>query len=90
MERYLPMLAVPAEPFDSPEYLFEVKWNGVRALAVSEPAGWRLWGRAGAEYRERYEIATDPQAYFDESDTALARLSRDVARGVVTAVLENF
>lgn len=54
MQPYLPMLAVSSEPFDSPEYLFEVKWNGVRALAVNEPEGWRLWGRAHAEYRERY------------------------------------
>jgi hypothetical protein len=49
-----------------------------------------LFTRPGAEFRERYEIATDPQQYFDESDTALARLSRDVARSVVTAILENF
>src|SRR5207249_11730001 len=27
MDRYRPMLAVPAVPFDAPEYLFEVKWN---------------------------------------------------------------
>src|SRR6516165_12524646 len=30
----LPMLAVPAAPFDSPGYSFEVKWNGIRALAA--------------------------------------------------------
>jgi hypothetical protein len=36
------MLAVPAEPFDSPEYSFEVKWNEVRGLAVMETTGWRL------------------------------------------------
>ena len=29
-ERCLPMLAVRGEPFDSAEYLFEVKWNGIR------------------------------------------------------------
>ena len=49
-----------------------------------------LFKRPGAEFRQRYEIATDPQAYFDESDTALVRLSRDVSRSVVTAILENF
>jgi hypothetical protein len=31
-----------AEPFDSPEYSFEIKWNGSRALAAVETAGWRL------------------------------------------------
>ena len=42
------------------------------------------------EFRERYEISIDPQAYFDESGTAIIRLSRDVARSVVTAILVNF
>jgi bifunctional non-homologous end joining protein LigD len=50
----LPMLAVPAAPFDSLEYSFEVKWNGVRALAAVETKGWRLWGRERADYTARY------------------------------------
>src|SRR5712692_7350017 len=50
----LPMLAVPAAPFDSSEYSFEVKWDGVRALAAVETAGWRLWGRERADYTARY------------------------------------
>src|SRR5262249_11232677 len=50
----LPMLATPAAPFDAPEYLFEVKWDGVRALAAVEAGHWRLWGRAGADYTPRY------------------------------------
>jgi ATP-dependent DNA ligase len=53
-ESFLPMLAVRGQPFDSPEYLFEVKWNGVRALAARDPSGWRLWGRDQADYRSRY------------------------------------
>jgi ATP-dependent DNA ligase len=40
-------------PFDSPEYKFEVKWDGIRALAVVETAGWRLWGRELADYTAR-------------------------------------
>ena len=49
-----------------------------------------LFTRPAGEFRERYEIATDPQQYFDESGTALRRLSGDVARSVVTAILEAF
>jgi Lipopolysaccharide-assembly len=49
-----------------------------------------LFTRTGAEFRERYEVALDPQQYFDESSTAIQRVSRDVARSVVSAVLENF
>ena len=49
-----PMLAVAAAPFDAEEYSFEVKWDGVRALAAVEAAGWRLWGRGLSEYTPRY------------------------------------
>jgi outer membrane lipopolysaccharide assembly protein LptE/RlpB len=49
-----------------------------------------LFSRMGAEFRERYEISVDPSAYFDESGTAMQRLSRDVARSVVSAILEGF
>src|SRR5439155_9089842 len=54
LPRLLPMLAVPAAPFDSSEYSFEIKWNGIRALAAVETAGWRLCGRERAEYTARY------------------------------------
>jgi curli biogenesis system outer membrane secretion channel CsgG len=40
--------------------------------------------------RERYEVSANKQAYFDESDAALDRLSRGVARTVVSGILENF
>jgi hypothetical protein len=52
--------------------------------------GKTLFAQPGLEARERYEISTDPQAYFDESGTAIERVSRDVARRIVSAVLENF
>lgn len=53
-DRPLPMLAVTSPPFDSPDYVFEAKWDGVRALASCDATGWALWGRDGADYRERY------------------------------------
>jgi hypothetical protein len=49
-----------------------------------------LFDRPHMEFRQTYEISVDPQKYFDESDAAMDRLSRDVARSVVSAVLENF
>ena len=54
MDSLAPMLAVAGEPFDSPDYLFEIKWDGVRTLAAIEPTGWRLWGRREADYTVRY------------------------------------
>jgi len=50
----LPMLATKAAPFDSEDYLFEVKWDGVRALAAVEQDSWSLWGRHGVDYTARY------------------------------------
>jgi hypothetical protein len=49
-----------------------------------------LYTRPNMEVRERYEISVDPKAYFDESDAALERLSKDAARALVSAVLEKF
>jgi DNA ligase D-like protein (predicted ligase) len=50
----LPMLATRSLPFDSDDYLFEVKWDGVRAVAATEHGDWRLWGRSGSDYTDRY------------------------------------
>lgn len=49
-----------------------------------------LFQNENMEYRARYEIAVDQRAYFDESDAALERLSQEVARSVVSRILEGF
>ena len=54
LPQVMPMLAVAAEPFDSAEYSFEIKYDGVRALAAVDEAGWRMWGRERADYTARY------------------------------------
>jgi hypothetical protein len=52
--------------------------------------GKSLFHRDGYEFRERYEISENPATYFDESSTAVQRVTRDAARSIVTAILENF
>lgn len=49
-----------------------------------------IYNQPALAYRQRYEISTNPKEYFDESTTAFVRLSRDVARSVVSAVIEGF
>jgi len=49
-----------------------------------------IYTNPALDFRQRYEISTDPQAYFDESSMAFDRLARDVATSVVSAILENF
>ncbi|MEJ5367966.1 MAG: LptE family protein [Bryobacteraceae bacterium] len=57
---------------------------------VERESGKVLFERENYEFRGRYEIATDQAQYFDESSTALERLSREVARQVVSSILEAF
>jgi hypothetical protein len=49
-----------------------------------------LFTRPSLEFRQRYEISSDPQTYFDESGTAIERVAVDAAWTVVSAILENF
>lgn len=49
-----------------------------------------LYSRSNYAVRNTYESSVNPRQYFDESSSAVDRLSRDVARSVVTGVLENF
>ena len=68
-----------------------VQLSVILTIVLRERAGGAvLYERQNMEFRERYEISADPRSYYDESDMALDRLSRDVARSVVSAVLEKF
>lgn len=49
-----------------------------------------LYSRGGWVVRERYQIASDPHQFIDESGPAVDRLSRDVAADIVSGVVENF
>ena len=53
-------------------------------------SGKAIFSRPGFAVNQRYEISTKPEVYFEESDAALDRLSRDVARSLVSAILEGF
>lgn len=60
-------------------------------LSLTERAtGKVLFSRPNFELRERYQISIDPAAFFEESDSALARASQETARQVVSSILENF
>jgi hypothetical protein len=59
-------------------------------ISLVDKSGKVLFDRPGMEVRERYEVSVDPTVYFDESEFAMRRLSKDVAKTVVSAILENF
>lgn len=58
-----PMLATSiSEPFDGPEWLFEIKWDGYRAVAFIENGKLRLVSRNQNELTQRYpELRDLPQ-----------------------------
>jgi DNA ligase D-like protein (predicted ligase) len=50
-----PMLARPAKPFDSPKYLFEVKWDGTRGMTYVDGDGaCRILNRRDRDIAYRY------------------------------------
>ena len=51
---FVPMLAKPGAPFDSDRHLYEVKWDGIRAVTLAEGGGYRLLSRAGNDLTGNY------------------------------------
>jgi bifunctional non-homologous end joining protein LigD len=64
LSRLEPMLATIGDhPFSDPNWLFEIKWDGVRALAWIENGALTLRARSGADITGRYpELASLPTA----------------------------
>jgi len=62
--RVEPMLATLANrPFSDPNWLFEIKWDGIRALARIENGALVLCSRTGVDIAKRYpELASLPNA----------------------------
>src|SRR3981189_2154329 len=62
--RVEPMLATLTDrPFSDPNWLFEIKWDGVRALARIENGALTLRSRTGVDIAKRYpELASLPDA----------------------------
>lgn len=49
-----------------------------------------LFANSNYIFREQYQISPSESGLFEEDQPALERLSRDLARTLVTAILENF
>ncbi len=68
-----------------------VQINVILGITLRDRAsGAVLFSNPNLEVRERYELSVDQRAYFEESDAALDRASREIARRVVSAILEHF
>jgi bifunctional non-homologous end joining protein LigD len=66
-----PMLATSTEqPFDSPDWFFEIKWDGYRAIAFLEKGNVRLVSRNQNDLTGQYSDLRD-MAQFVDANTAI-------------------
>jgi DNA ligase D-like protein (predicted ligase)/DNA ligase D-like protein (predicted polymerase)/DNA ligase D-like protein (predicted 3'-phosphoesterase) len=86
-----PMLARPADkPPDSKDYLYEVKWDGLRALISLDEGEIRIRGRNGTDYTKQFpELLIPEQAFratsalFDGEIVCLEADGRPVFQNVI-------
>jgi DNA ligase D-like protein (predicted ligase)/DNA ligase D-like protein (predicted polymerase)/DNA ligase D-like protein (predicted 3'-phosphoesterase) len=86
-----PMLARPADkPPSSKDYLYEVKWDGLRALISLDEGHVTIRGRSGTDYTKQFpELLVPEQAFratsalFDGEIVCLEADGRPVFRNVI-------
>jgi hypothetical protein len=49
-----------------------------------------IWSSDSFQFRDEYDIGSDPATFFDREDQALERLATSFARNLVAAMLEAF
>jgi outer membrane lipopolysaccharide assembly protein LptE/RlpB len=62
----------------------------INVKLIEQRTGKVLYTRQGWQLREDYELSVDPHQFFNESGPAQDRLCRDVARDLVSGILEDF
>jgi bifunctional non-homologous end joining protein LigD len=72
---------IKERPFSDPNWVFEIKWDGVRAIAQIEEGQATLWSRSGrnitAEYPEFQDLAKHFRAANAIVDGEIATLDKD-------------
>ena len=72
VQPYLPLpLVLIQQPFDHPDYLFEVKYDGWRCLAFSDQAGVRLVSRKGQVFQRFATLAKDIHAALQGQEAVI-------------------
>lgn len=62
---------------------------GMRVSLVSK-SGKTLWDNPNFMYREQYQVSRDVSSFFDESNPAFLRVSREFAKALVSNILEAY
>ena len=83
-----PMLAKLGVPFDSGEHLFEIKWDGIRALTFVEGGQHRMLTRSRNELTARYpeleSLARLPEGTVLDGELVALRDGRPDFRAVMS------
>jgi outer membrane lipopolysaccharide assembly protein LptE/RlpB len=60
------------------------------SVVLTDRNGNVVWQNPNYSFREQYQISREASSFFEESDPAFQRLSRDFARTLVSNVLEAY
>jgi hypothetical protein len=60
----------------------------IRYGKVNEPEP--IWSNDNFQFRDEYEVGSDPASFFDREEQAIDRLATSFARSLVAAMLEAF
>jgi DNA ligase D-like protein (predicted ligase)/DNA ligase D-like protein (predicted polymerase)/DNA ligase D-like protein (predicted 3'-phosphoesterase) len=96
-ERIQPMLARTSEqPPQSPDYVFELKWDGLRALVVLDEGEMRIYGRNRMDFTKQFpELLVPEQAFratsavFDGEIVCLEANGKPHFRNVIHRMQQN-
>ena len=72
---------IKERPFSDPDWVFEIKWDGVRALAQIEDGKATLWARSGRNITPEYPEFKDLGKHF--------RVANAIADGEIATLDEN-
>jgi outer membrane lipopolysaccharide assembly protein LptE/RlpB len=61
----------------------------LKVLLVSK-SGKTLWDNPNYVYREQYQVSRDVSSFFDESNPAFLRVSKEFAKSLVNNILEAY
>ncbi len=62
---------------------------GMKVSLVSK-SGTTIWDNPNYSYREQYQVSRDVASFFDESNPAFLRISKEFAKSLVSNMLEAY
>ena len=71
MEEFIPMLATKTKPFDSENYLYEIKWDGIRCISYIENDRYVLKSRNNLDITQKYPEFREMASWFNHKPVVI-------------------